>query len=229
MEEASENDIELKNEKELDEEELKLEEIEDFLKCDVCKEVLNDPRTLLCQHTFCANCLISLKECPMCRLKLYLPKNSNNIFNNIIALLYGSEKIKELEEKNRKEKLEKELLPKVLNELNNNLNNTINNNNTLNNNQTNNTNNNINQIENILDDIDDPILKFWKFSIKLSTFNNIIKTIEILFLCYYLYTFIINYKNNNLSTYKILLNLTIICQSVYSIFSPKPASVMSLL
>jgi hypothetical protein len=202
--------------------EIKLEDIEDFLKCDVCKDILNEPKTLLCQHTFCANCLISLKECPMCRLKLYLPKNSNNIFNNIISLLYGSEKVKELEEKNRKEKLEKELLPKVLNELNNNLNNTISNN--TNNNQIDNDNNN-NDIE--IDN--DPILSFWKFSIKLSTFNNIIKSIEIIFLCYYLYTFMINYKNNNLSTYKILLNLTIIFQSAYSIFSPKPASIMSLL
>lgn len=203
--------------------EIKLEDIEDFLKCDVCKDILNEPKTLLCQHTFCANCLISLKECPMCRLKLYLPKNSNNIFNNIISLLYGSEKVKELEEKNRKEKLEKELLPKVLNELNNNLNNTINNNG----HNSNNSNN-----DNLQTDINidiDPVLSFWKFSIKLSTFNYIIKTIEILFLCYYLYTFVINYKNNNLSTYKILLNLTIICQSAYSIFSPKPASIMSFL
>ena len=207
--------------------EIKLEDIEDFLKCDVCKDILNEPKTLLCQHTFCANCLISLKECPMCRLKLYLPKESNNIFNNLIGLLYGSEKIKELEEKNRREKLEKELLPKVLNELNNNLNNTISNNNS-NNNNTNNQidNHNDNDIDN---DIDEPILSFWKFSIKLSTFNYIIKTIEIIFLCYYIYTFIINYENRNLSTYKILLNLLIIFQSVYSIFSPKPPSVMSLL
>jgi hypothetical protein len=205
--------------------EIKLEDIEDFLKCDVCKDILNEPKTLLCQHTFCANCLISLKECPMCRLKLYLPKESNNIFNNLIGLLYGSEKIKELEEKNRREKLEKELLPKVLNELNNNLNNTISNNSNTNHNNTNNQIDNDNDIE--IDN--DPIVSFWKFSIKLSTFNNIIKSIEIIFLCYYLYTFMINYKNNNLSTYKILLNLTIICQSVYSIFSPKPASIMSLL
>jgi len=106
------------------------------------------------------------------------------------------------------------------------LNNTISNNSNTNHNNTNN-----NQIDNDNDiEIDiDPVLSFWKFSIKLSTFNNIIKTIEILFLCYYLYTFVINYKNNNLSTYKILLNLTIICQSAYSIFSPKPASIMSLL
>jgi hypothetical protein len=212
---------ELEKEKIDEPDELKLEDIEDFLKCDVCKDILNEPKTLLCQHTFCANCLISLKECPMCRLKLYLPKNSNNIFNNIISLLYGSEKVKELEEKNRKEKLEKELLPKVLNELNNNLNNTISNNG---------NNDNIQSYNNNDIDIDiDPVLSFWKFSIKLSTFNNIIKTIEILFLCYYLYTFVINYKNNNLSTYKILLNLTIICQSAYSIFSPKPASIMSFL
>lgn len=30
---------------------------DDLLQCPICLEVLNDPKVLDCQHTFCANCL----------------------------------------------------------------------------------------------------------------------------------------------------------------------------
>ena len=99
--------------------------IEDFLKCDVCKDIFNEPKTLLCQHTFCSTCLISLKECPMCRLKLYLPEKTNILFDKIVGILYDANKIKELENRHRREKLEKEITPKVIEEMNKNFNQTI--------------------------------------------------------------------------------------------------------
>ena len=37
-----------------------LEDFEELLKCDVCKDLLNEPKTLLCQHTFCASCISNL-------------------------------------------------------------------------------------------------------------------------------------------------------------------------
>lgn len=195
-------------EKNNEENNINTEDIEDFLKCDVCKDILNDPRTLLCQHTFCSTCLISLKECPMCRLKLYLPEESNKTFNKLIGLIYGSEKIKELEDRHRKEKMEKEMLPKVIDELNNNLNKTIK------------TSINNNVIENVID----PVFSLCGFEIKLSTFDYILKFIEITFLLYYLYTFYLSYRSGNLTTYKIFINLLVIFQSAYSIFTPKPQS-----
>jgi hypothetical protein len=235
MEEASENDIELKNaseeelkleekEKEL---EIELEEIEDFFKCDVCKEVLNDPRTLLCQHTFCNSCLTSVKDCPMCRLKIYLPTDNNNIFNDLISVVYGPEKVKEFQMKHQKDKLEKEMLPKVLEELNNNINNTIKNSQptatiTLPTQTT-------SGLSSFWHSSNNPTetLSFWGFSIKMSTFENIIKFFEIGFLMYYLYTFFVNYTTGNLSTYKIFLNLLIIFQSFYSIFASPQQSILN--
>jgi hypothetical protein len=31
--------------------------IDDLLQCPICLDILNDPKVLDCQHTFCANCL----------------------------------------------------------------------------------------------------------------------------------------------------------------------------
>ncbi len=200
-------------EENIKDEKIDTEDIEEFLKCDVCKDILNDPRTLLCQHTFCATCLISLKECPMCRLKLYLPEKSNDTFNKLIGLIYGPEKIKELEDRHRKEKIEKEMLPKVIEELNSNLNNAI-----KTSTSTNNTTENINVI--------DPVFSMFGFEMKLSTFDYILKFIEISFLLYYLYTFYLSYTSGNLTTYKIFINLLVIFQSAYSIFTPKTQSSM---
>ncbi len=206
-------------EKEQDKEHLdtvNTEDIEDFLKCDVCKDIFNDPRTLLCQHTFCSTCLISLKECPMCRLKLYLPEETNHTFNKLISLIYGPEKIKELEDRHRKEKIEKEMLPKVIDELNNNLNKTVKN--SISTNNIYNTNENLNVI--------DPVFSLFGFEMKLSTYDYILKFVEISFLLYYLYTFYLSYANGSLTTYKIFINLLVIFQSAYAIFTPKTQSAM---
>jgi hypothetical protein len=199
-------------EENIKDEKIDTEDIEEFLKCDVCKDILNDPRTLLCQHTFCATCLISLKECPMCRLKLYLPEKSNDTFNKLIGLIYGPEKIKELEDRHRKEKIEKEMLPKVIDELNNNLNNTV----------KTSVNNNTDDSVNVID----PVFSLFGLEMKLSTFDYILKFIEITFLLYYLYTFYLSYTSGSLTTYKIFINLLVIFQSAYSIFTPKTQSTM---
>jgi len=82
--------------------------VDENCKCDVCKDFLFEPVTLLCQHTFCMSCIISLKECPVCRLKIYIPKNENKLFTKIIDILYGPEKNIELANKFKKEKIERE-------------------------------------------------------------------------------------------------------------------------
>jgi hypothetical protein len=193
-----------------------LEDFEELIKCDVCKDLLNEPKTLLCQHTFCSSCISNLKECPMCRLRLFLPNKTNDIFTNIIGLLYGSEKIEELKNKNKKEHLEKELLPKVLEEMTNNFNNTIKD--IKNNNSS--TSNILNAQEPAMDnfnqqEVQQPGISIFGFRIEI---NSIIKLIESIFFLYYCINFMKTIKSGNFNTFKILLNFIIIAQSFYALF-----------
>jgi hypothetical protein len=180
-----------------------IDDIEEHLKCDVCKDFFNEPKTLFCQHTFCASCLISQKECPMCRLKIHLPDATNNIFDVLVAAIYGNEKVKELENRHKKEKLEKEMLPKVLAELNGNLNSTL---------KTSRSGGNVDIDINVSNDT------FWGFEFNV---NNIIKWVEIAFLGYYIYSFALSFKNG-FSLPKVFLNLLIIFQSITSLLNSKP-------
>ncbi len=194
-----------------------LEDFEELLKCDVCKDLLNEPKTLLCQHTFCASCISNLKECPMCRLKLFLPTKHNDIFTNVIGLLYGSEKIVELKNKNKKERLEKELLPKVLEEMNNNFNNTIKD---IKDNAATSSNTLINQEPNIIDNFNNqqtyqPSISIFGITIEV---NSIIKLIEIIFFLYYCINFTRTIRSGNYNTFKLFLNFIIIAQSFYTLF-----------
>jgi len=201
---------------EVKKEDFNLEDIEECLKCDVCKDVLYDAKTVLCQHTFCGSCLISLKECPMCRLKLFLPSNNNNIFNNLVNILYGKEKVNELKNKTKREHLEKELNKTVLEELQTSFNKSITHTtptqsvqqplNNLNNLQQNDL---INQSTEISTNVN-----IFGFSLDLSL---IIKYIEIGFLLYYIYGFCMSMRYG-FNWFKLSLNLIIIFQSCYSIF-----------
>lgn len=74
----------------------KIEEIDDF-KCVVCRDILIDPVTLACQHTFCRLCIDpSMHEtstlnlnCFICRTPYkILPGNTNNLIESIIIKLY---------------------------------------------------------------------------------------------------------------------------------------------
>ena len=193
--------------------------LNETLKCDVCKDLLNEPKTLLCQHTFCSSCISSLKECPMCRLKLYLPSKNNDIFTNLIGLFYGSEKVEELKNKNKKEQIEKELLPKLLAEMSTNLNNTIKDSKS-NSNNSNNSNNLIVNEPNIINNLNNqphnyPSLNIFGFNIEV---NTIIKFVETLFFIYYSVNFIKTLKSGNFNTMKLLLNFIIIIQSFYTLF-----------
>lgn len=196
----------VKNERNIDH-----ELINENCKCDVCKDFLFEPVTLFCQHTFCMSCIISLKECPMCRLKIYIPKNQNKIFTKIIEILYGPEKNIELANKFKKENIEKELKPKILDELRNNLTKTINENVPIN--QTSRTqSNNINNqpIQNNNQTPQDVTI----FGINI-TF--ILKFVEICFLIYYIYGFVKSLRHE-INWFRTGLNLIIIIQSINSLF-----------
>ncbi len=209
-----ENKIEKDTENEV---ELKKETIDELCKCDICKDFLFDPVTLFCQHTFCYSCLTSLKECPMCRLKLFIPNKKNKIFTNLIDILYGPEKNIELSNKFKKERIEKELTPKILDELNNDFNKTINigNSNLANNNLQNNRTNRLNnRINNNINNQAQPQDEFLLFGINI---NLLLKAVEIGFLIYYIYSFIKSLRYE-INWFRTGLNLVIILQSIYSIF-----------
>ncbi|CAF1013990.1 unnamed protein product [Adineta steineri] len=83
--------------------------IDDLLQCPICLDILQDPKVLDCQHTFCANCLkvhlasiernhgsSNFMDCPTCRLRSNLINNSidslpgNYIVRDIIERQYGT-------------------------------------------------------------------------------------------------------------------------------------------
>lgn len=166
-------------------------DIEQSLSCGVCKDILYNAKTLICQHTFCSSCLVSQKNCPICRLKINEQPRINTIFNNIAEILYDNKKIQELKNKN----YEKELLPKVIDELKKDLNNTFGGGKT-----------DVN-IEN--NSTDTYVMGY--------NLTSIIKYLEMAFLIYYIYSFIRNmiYEFNMM---KCLINGAIIAQSLYSLF-----------
>ncbi|ELU01091.1 hypothetical protein CAPTEDRAFT_86968, partial [Capitella teleta] len=54
--------------------------LDDLLTCPICLETFSDPKTLICLHSFCANCLESCKRpyrrdvpCPVCKKVTVLP------------------------------------------------------------------------------------------------------------------------------------------------------------
>lgn len=199
-----------------DEQQLNLEDIEECVKCDVCKDVLYDAKTILCQHTFCGSCLVSLKECPMCRLKLFLPSNNNNIFNNLANILYGKEKVAELKNKTKRDKLEKELNKTVLDELQTSFNKSITSSTSITTERfqelPNNQQDQINLINQSAELSTNVTILGYSFDITL-----IIKYIEIAFLLYYIYGFCMSLRYG-VNWFKLSLNLLIIFQSCYSIF-----------
>lgn len=201
-----------------DEKELSLEDIEECVKCDVCKDVLYDAKTILCQHTFCGSCLVSLKECPMCRLKLFLPSNNNNIFNNLANILYGKEKVAELKNKTKRDKLEKELNKTILDELQNSFNKSI----TSSSSSPTST-ERFQELTNQQQDQINTINQSGELSTNITVLGysfditSIIKYIEIAFLLYYIYGFCMSLRYG-VNWFKLALNLLIIFQSCYSIF-----------
>lgn len=198
-----------------DEKELNLEDIEECVKCDVCKDVLYDAKTILCQHTFCGSCLVSLKECPMCRLKLFLPSNNNNIFNNLANILYGKEKVAELKNKTKRDKLEKELNKTILDELQNSFNKSITSSTT--------STERFQELTNQQQDQINTINQSGELSTNITVLGysfditSIIKYVEIAFLLYYIYGFCMSLRYG-VNWFKLGLNLLIIFQSCYSIF-----------
>ena len=105
----------------LDEEESSIDQVEDpELRCSICKQIFYDPKTLICQHTYCSACIVkSIPEqsdiipwlkCVICWKESLVPSSINTTLRNIIE-----EKYPELSKK-RKEKQEREEIKSSLKE-----------------------------------------------------------------------------------------------------------------
>lgn len=104
---------------------MKKDDLESTLKCEICGDLLYQPMTLLCQHTFCYHCLElgksmkTLKECPLCKLKLEIPLNppQNNLISEIEKIIYGKKHFQTIEERVQEETLHRKLEPQVRQEI----------------------------------------------------------------------------------------------------------------
>lgn len=91
----------------------------EILSCDICNETFCNPITLICQHTFCRQCISNnIKECPLCRVKIpAIPVQTNEILEELVKLYFGDEKYKQIEDKSKRYTMEKDLTPVVMKEI----------------------------------------------------------------------------------------------------------------
>lgn len=72
--------------------------LEELLKCGICHDMLYQPITILCQHTFCMTCINKNTQniCPLCKMA-YIPSyknNKNNILQEIIKTILPDDSAK---------------------------------------------------------------------------------------------------------------------------------------
>ena len=79
-----------------------LEEVSDDLSCSICLDVLCEPKTLPCLHSFCKACLEDIVQagrnkellCPNCRKPFVVPGNSIDSFPTNFQLISLIERLK---------------------------------------------------------------------------------------------------------------------------------------
>lgn len=103
-----------------------IEDLEDTLKCNICKEIFNEPVTLICNHTFCYSCIINMpasqwapRKCPMCQVLIWLPPQHtvNFILRDVIINIYGQQKYETIKQERTKGILKKSLETEVKEEI----------------------------------------------------------------------------------------------------------------
>lgn len=101
--------------------------LENSLKCNICKEIFNEPVTLLCNHTYCYSCLIGMKKtnyyvykkCPLCDAKIWLPPNHtvNYTLRDVIIATFGREFYDNEKENRKKSIIKSEMKDEIKNEI----------------------------------------------------------------------------------------------------------------
>lgn len=93
---------------------VKVKELKELLTCPVCKDIMNEPFTMMCNHTCCYNCLIGTEEhqwdgsrkCPICKAHYCLPPKKivvNFVMRQIIQKVIGADVYEKIKEERSKE------------------------------------------------------------------------------------------------------------------------------
>jgi len=96
--------------------------LEKEFECPVCKNLLCNPITLPCQHTFCEWCIIEAvknksKQCPLCRKVIFIPQNKNVLLETFVKTIIGDENYSERQKEVGDMKMKLDLETKVRLEL----------------------------------------------------------------------------------------------------------------
>lgn len=103
------------------------EHFEEHYKCAICVQLLHNPITIMCQHTFCRSCLTENvckgnKKCPICQKSFCLPANGanfviNNSISELMSKIYTADEIIEMNQEREKDSLRLDLKDQVKLEL----------------------------------------------------------------------------------------------------------------
>lgn len=101
-------------------------EIDSSYDCTICHSLFVKPVTLLCQHTYCRQCIKihydkmkndkKTPTCPLCNCGVLIPPNDNNLLVDIINLNY-EEEYKQRVEESKKNEIKSDMKEDVKNEL----------------------------------------------------------------------------------------------------------------
>lgn len=106
---------------------VKVKDLKESLTCGICRDILNEPFTIPCNHTFCYVCLAGTnenawelsRECPICKKKYCLPPQGkvNFVIKDIIVKLTSEKAYNKTKNANEKQGLKYSLRNQVINEL----------------------------------------------------------------------------------------------------------------
>lgn len=90
--------------------------------CPICTQKFYNPVTLICQHTFCKECLVMMNErkCAICRVGFIIPKEHNRIIEDAVKVFFREEweeRDEEFKAEHHREDIEKEVREEIRREL----------------------------------------------------------------------------------------------------------------
>ena len=93
-----------------------------LLQCPICHDMLVNPVTIICNHTYCRACIDSIqiddmvarRRCPICRVSFWLPPNSiNPMIADMVRAVYGSAQYDARVTEQRDRELDRDLATRV--------------------------------------------------------------------------------------------------------------------
>src|SRR5437868_12287624 len=76
----------------------------DSVTCSICLDILFEPVTLFCQHSFCKDCITQIinNQCPLCRAYITIPLEKNIILDDFCAKLFSKQYVARRRAKNKR-------------------------------------------------------------------------------------------------------------------------------